>query len=125
MGRRPPVCGVLALALWGALARAPPPAAPRRLRLRRGLRGERRPDSPAVTNVSQGRTGAPVIAQAPPDTLTNTTTNTKTKIHHGLASTTGDTAAIMIMDDEMRNDHGHCGPDYREQVLCDIKLVKP
>ena len=36
MGRRPPVCGVLALALWGALARAPPPAAARRLLADRG-----------------------------------------------------------------------------------------
>ena len=32
---------------------------------------------------------------------------------------------IQHVDDEMRNDHGHCGRDYREQVLCDVKLVKP
>ena len=32
---------------------------------------------------------------------------------------------IQHVDDELRNDHGHCGRDYREQVLCDVKLVKP
>ena len=32
----------------------------------------------------------------------------------------------MRMDSNVsRNDHGHCGRDYREQVLCDVKLVKP
>ena len=32
---------------------------------------------------------------------------------------------IQHVDDGTRNDHGHCGRDYREQVLCDVKLVKP
>ena len=32
---------------------------------------------------------------------------------------------IQHVDDELRNDHGHCGRDFREQVLCDVKLVKP
>ena len=32
---------------------------------------------------------------------------------------------IQHVDDGTRNDHGHCGRDYREQVLCEVKLVKP
>ena len=53
-----------------------------------------------------------------------------TRTASGASATASTTASVMInigcaMDDEMRNDHGHCGRDYREQVLCDVKLVKP
>ena len=32
---------------------------------------------------------------------------------------------IQHVDDGTRNDHGHCGSGVRDQVLCDVKLVKP
>ena len=32
---------------------------------------------------------------------------------------------IQHVDDETRNIHGHCGRDYRDQVLCGVYLAKP
>ena len=32
---------------------------------------------------------------------------------------------IQHVDDGTRNIHGHCGRDYRDQVLCDVYLAKP
>ena len=33
--------------------------------------------------------------------------------------------AWVAMDDGTRNIHGHCGRDYRDQVLCGVTLSKP
>ena len=30
-----------------------------------------------------------------------------------------------VLDDGTRNIHGHCGRDYRDQVLCGVTLSKP
>ena len=32
---------------------------------------------------------------------------------------------IQHVDDGTRNIHGHCGRDYRDQVLCGVYLAKP
>ena len=32
---------------------------------------------------------------------------------------------IQHVDDGTRNIHGHCGRDYRDQVLCGVTLSKP
>ena len=32
---------------------------------------------------------------------------------------------IQHVDDGTRNIHGHCGRDYRDQVLCGVYLSKP
>ena len=75
MGRRPLVGGVLALALWGALARVTD-----------------------YTAAADATYGDPAVC-APP--------------------------VIQHVDDETRNIHGHCGRDYRDQVLCGVTLSKP
>ena len=131
--------GVLALALWGAVAgapaggtrlrgREPPLAASRRLLHEDAYYyyGYYYDNDGDVYTDDEPRTASTTRPRSAPLATTNATTRSGARRANSSAlPAVCAPPVIQHVDDGTRNIHGHCGRDYRDQVLCGVTLSKP